>query len=388
VWLVRRLRTTGARLPRAARLGWRRAVLGPAVFATLFGATAIASACVAAAGVLRLSAQQQLVDKSHTFVGSDLSVSLIHAAPLPDWLRGHATEVELFKGHSGGATIDILGVDPATFTDAASLRDDASSRSLPALLHAITATGAAPGSTVSAIAVGPGFADAPLTLQYVNGDPAFTVQPVAHAGFFPGVQAGGRMMVVDVSVLRAAVPNLAPSIWVRDPAPDTVQHLRDDGVEVRSSHDATKVFDNNQHHALGWSYAPLAALGVLFAAAALAVQLLVDQARRTTRQAAHVIMRRRGFGAGALFRASLVEIGVPTFVGALLGVPLGVFGASLAVRHLDPIPDVPPPAITVLPWPTIGLLLAVLVVVDLLVAASIVRTTVRADPMEVLRGAP
>jgi predicted lysophospholipase L1 biosynthesis ABC-type transport system permease subunit len=167
-----------------------------------------------------------------------------------------------------------------------------------------------------------------------------------------------------------------------------VQHLRDDGVEVRSSHDATKVFDNNNHHALGWSYAPLAALGVLFAAAALAVQLLVDQARRTTRQAAHVIMRRRGFGALALFRASLVEIGVPTLAGALFGVPLGVLGASIAVRHLDPIPDVPPPAITVLPWPTIGVLVAVLVVVDLLVAASIVRTTVRADPMEVLRGAP
>jgi hypothetical protein len=99
-------------------------------------------------------------------------------------------------------------------------------------------------------------------------------------------------------------------------------------------------------------------------------------------------MRRRGFSGVALFRASLVEIGVPTLSGALLGVPLGVLGASIAVRHLDPIPDVPPPAITVLPWPTIGVLVAVLVVVDLLVAASIVRTTVRADPMEVLRGAP
>jgi hypothetical protein len=386
MWFVRRLRTTGARLPRSMRLGWRRAVLGPAVFATLFGATAIACACVAAAGVLRLSAQQQLVDKSTTFVGSDLSVTLIHPAPVPDWLRGHATAVELFKGHIGGVTIDILGVDPATFRDAASLRADASSLSLVGLLQRITTTST--DSAVPAIVVGQPFASDPLVVNYVNGDHAFDIHPVARAGFFPGVQAGGRMLVVDVSVLRSKVPNLAPSIWVRDPAPGTVQRLRDSGVEVRASHDATKVFDNNNHHALGWSYAPLAALGVLFAAAALAVQLLVDQARRTTRQAAHVIMRRRGFGAFALFRASLVEIGVPTLAGAVLGVPLGVLGASLAVRHLDPIPDVPPPAITVLPWPTIGVLVVVLVVVDLLVAASIVRTTVRADPMEVLRGAP
>jgi hypothetical protein len=194
------------------------------------------------------------------------------------------------------------------------------------------------------------------------------------------------MFVVDRAALNEVVPFPRDTLLVRDPPPDAVADVRASGVRTSVVLSAADAFEGSAYSALRRAYAPLAALGVLFAVVALALQLLVVSARREQRRIADAVMRRTGFTRRGLWWASIVETGVPLLVGSIVGIVAAVVAASLAVERLDPMPGLDPPAQFAVPW---GVLVGIACVVPLwtaAIAAVIVRSTVRSDPMRVFQG--
>jgi hypothetical protein len=195
------------------------------------------------------------------------------------------------------------------------------------------------------------------------------------------------MFVVDRAAADEVSQYARDALLIRDPPDDAVATIRAQGVRTGLVLDATRAFDGSAYSALRWAYAPLAALGVLFAVVALALQLLVVSARRSQRRIADAVMRRTGFTTRGLWWASVVEVGVPLVVGSVIGVGAAVLAARLSIVRLDPMPTLAPPAEFLMPWNVLVGVACVIPVWTALIAVVIVRSTVRADPMRVFQGA-
>jgi hypothetical protein len=83
----------------------------------------------------------------------------------------------------------------------------------------------------------------------------------------------------------------------------------------------------------------------------------------------------------------VVEVGVPLVVGSAIGVAAAAVAARLSIVRLDPMPGLAPPAEFVMPWNVLIGVACVVPIWTALMAAAIVRSTVRADPMRVFQGA-
>ncbi len=379
------LRLTGGRLGRALRLGWRRAVLEGGPLAAIVGSVALAAGCFTIAVALSSGAQRQLDEKAQVYVGSDLAVTVFDPVDVPAEWRDRTTMTTRIRGKVDGTPVDVVGVDPATFASVATLRGDASSKSLPELL-ALLGTG---GPGIQAIAVG-GTA--------VTGDDA-TVVPRGGADpveltvattvdFFPTKKSGVPMFVVSKADLDEAVQFSTSILLVRDPPADALAAIQAAGARTGLVLNVDSAFDGSAYSALRWAYVPLAALGVLFAVVALALQLLVVSARRDQRRIAHAMMVRTGFRRRAAWIAAATETGVPLVAGAVVGMAAAVGAARLAVPRLDPMPLLDPIARFVMPWSVLAGAAVVGVVWTAVIATAIVRSTERGDPMQVFHGAP
>jgi hypothetical protein len=384
-----RLRFTGRRLPRALRLGWRRVVLQVGPLAAVVVSIALASGCFSVANALAAGAQRQLADKAEVYVGSDLAVDVFDDVELPPGWTAPTTLVSKVSVKWKGEWSDVLGVDRATFASVARLRADGASLPLDQLVEAIEPDGAArAGGPLPAVAAGAHVAIGEVVeLELPGGQSTVSVRVVALADFFPAKQSGNALFAVDRPLLTERFRFSTSALLIRDPPAHAIETIQATGVRTGIVRDPDDAFDGSAYSALRWAYAPLAALGALFAAVALALQLLVIAARRRERRIADVVMRRTGFRRRHLWLASVVETGLPMLLGALIGVAAAVLAARLAVERLDPMPSLAPPAQFATPW---GVLAGVACAIPLwtaLVAAAIVRSTTSADPMTVMQGA-
>jgi len=381
VWLAR---GTGARLPRAMRLGWRRVVLevGPTV--AVIVAVSLAAGSFVAASALSDGARRQLVDKAAVYVGSDMSIAVFDEPDIDADLAARSTTVVTVRGKIDGTAVDLYGVDPVAFPSVATLRSDASSRTLPELVALLSRQGATP----AALAVGSDLAIGDtLSITLAGSKQPLVVEIVGTAAFFPGRTTGTTQFVMLDEVVEAAAAAVAQhQLLVRDPPANLVQSLRDQGVRVGVVLDAATTFDASSFSGLRWAYLPLRVLGMLFALVAAAAQFLVVAARRVPRRAAHAIQQRTGFGRRSLWVAAITEAIVPLAVGATLGWGVGLWAVRLSIPLLDPMPLLAPRAAFSMPWATtFGILLAVPLWAAV-TAAVIVRSTTSGDPMKALRG--
>ncbi|MDO8364617.1 MAG: hypothetical protein Q7V88_17130 [Actinomycetota bacterium] len=383
-------RHSGSRLPRAMRLGWRRVVLEAGPTVATVAAVALAAGSFVAASALSEGARRQLVDKADVYVGSDLAVNIYDDPNLPADVAARSTFVLTADGKVDGKPVDLYGIDPATFAGVARLRDDASSRSLAelvGLIGQVGQVGQVARGLPAALAVGRTFAAGDTVSVALPGtDVPLVVQVVGTVPFFPGKATNIDELVMQYTVVDAALPFPQRQLLVRDPPPGLVQSLRDDGVRVGVVLDAATTFDASSFSGLRWAYLPLRVLGLLFAIVAAAVQFLVVAARRVTRRAAQAIQQRTGFGRRSLWVAAVTEAVVPLAVGAALGLGVGLYAVGVAVPLLDPMPLLAPRARFLVPWPTVlGIVLAVPLWAAV-TAALIVRSTTTGDPMRALRG--
>jgi hypothetical protein len=378
-------RLSGAGLSRAVRLGWRRVVLEAGPTVATIAAVALAAGSLITATALSEGAQRQLREKAEVYVGSDLAVMLFDDPTLPADVAARSSLVWTTRAKADGGRVELWGIDPATFANAARLRDDGSDQSLSEMVALLSTSSA--GEVPLAIAAGGGLeVGDQVALEVAGVDEPVQVQVAAVANFLPGKTTGGALIAVDQSVVTSQVPFPVRRLLVRDPPADLVESLRDAGVRTGVVLDAATTFSASNFSGLRWAYRPLAMLGLLFALMAAVVQLLVVAARRDTRRAAHVVMRRTGFTTGSLWQAALVEAVTPLLLGLLLGVGAALGASALAVPRLDPMPLLAPPARFAIPWDTVLTLLAVAPLWALATAFIIVRTTVRADPMRAMRG--
>jgi len=384
-WLAGRCRTVGTRLPRAVRLGFRRAVGDPPLTTALVAAVALATACSLLAVVLTRTAQRELDDKATIFVGSDLAMNVKETAVVPSALADRATAVVRLVGDLDGRKVDILGVDPATFARAVHWSDRASTRSLPSLLDAIDAP-TAPADGIPAIVVNWPELTEPVTLAGSNDDTPIPIRPVATADYFPGFQSATLMLVVDIRAISTIEVPHRSALWVRDPPADAAALAQAAGLHIQSQTHADQVFDVLTYSAERWSYGPLAAFGLLVAVMALTMQLLVIDARLATRRLSHLLLRRTGFRARDVYVAALVELALPLAAGFGLGVAAGRLAAHLSVTKLDPLPNLVPAAVEVVPGAAVAAAAAVTAVAALVLAVVSARSTRRGDPMETIRG--
>ena len=379
-----RLRLTGGSLRRWLRLGWRRVVLESGPLVAVVVSAGLAAGCFTVASALAAGAERQLADKAQVYVGADLSVDLFDPLEMPaDW-QARATIISKTRVQYGDTRADLVGIDRSEFADVATLRADGADQSLEDLVSAITPVGIG----IWAISVGGEHAVGDVVAVEVPGiaDPV-PVSVAATADFFPTKITQVPMLVVDRDVADEFSQYARDALLMRDPPDDAVDTIRAQGVRTGLVRDATRAFDGSAYSALRWAYAPLAALGVLFAIVALALQLLVVSARRSQRRIADAVMRRTGFTTRGLWWASVVEIGVPLVVGSVIGVGAAVLAARLSIVRLDPMPALAPPAEFLMPWNVLVGVACVVPIWTALIAFVIVRSTVRADPMRVFQGA-
>lgn len=382
-----RLRLTGASWRRALRLGWRRVVLEATPLAAVVMSVALAAGCFTLAFALFGGAEQQLRDKATVYVGSDLSVVLFGETEVPAEWADRTSLTSRVRAKADGNGLDIAGVDPATFTDAAVMRSDGSNRSLDELLSVIDVEGDA-ATGLAAVAVGTDLLEGDTVDVTAPGtSEPITLRVVATATFFPTKGSGSPLFVVRRDLLDEVVPFPSSVLLVRDPPDDALQQLRDQGARMGLIRDADQAFDGSSYSALRWSYVPLAALGLLFVAVALALQLLVVSARRDQRRIAHAVMVRSGFDRRASWTAAVVEIGVPLAVGTVVGVLVALMTSSLSIGRLDPMPTLAPPAEFVVPWAAVLGAIVVIPIWTAVIGWSVVRSTERGDPMRVFQGA-
>ena len=383
--LAPRLRLTGRRLGRAVRLGWRRVVMEGPPLAAIVAAVALAAGCLLSSWTLAEGSRDGLRDKAEVYVGADLWIA-VYDDPTPVTQRwpGSPSTVELTAtGTLDGDRVDVVGIDRATFAAAARLRSDADGSSLDELADLVAPNGGAPAP---AITVGSGLRVGDVTTVQ-SGRRELEVQIVATPDFFPAKTSHAPMIVVDTTVADELLQFPVRVLLVTDPPEDAVGELQQSGVRTGVVRDVERAFDGSAYSALRWAYTPLAALGVVFAVVALALQLLVVSARMRDRRAVHVVMRRTGFGDRSLWIASFVEAVVPLALGVLVGAAVADLAARLAVPRLDPMPSLAPSPVASTPWPVVVVLVLVVPVWSALIATLVRRLTVRADPLEVMHGA-
>ena len=381
VWTLERTRRRGRALPTALMIGLRRVGAEPATSAALALATALAIGSLIVSTSMTDSARRFLDDKAATYLGGDEVVSVAEVAALPDGLLG--TVVGRVPMRSDGIGVDVIGIDPSTFTTGVRWRSDASDRSLDALLATIAAV-PAPGRPLPAIVTG-----GKLGSDRLDGYDLVTlsIDPVATARWFPGEHAGSTLVVVNRDALVAAVPSIAEQVWLIDPPADSRARLSIAGFTVRGSQRAQDVFDVVSFLAVRWSYSALGAFGVVIGAVVIVSYLLVLDARRAARRMAVVLTRPMGLSRRADSVAMVTELVIPFVLGIGLAVAASVAVLSVAVPRFDTLRQLAPPARVVLNLGPLAAGSAVGFGSLLMIALLGVAGLRRVRPMEVMRSA-
>ncbi|MGZ4671895.1 MAG: hypothetical protein ACXV8K_04445, partial [Ilumatobacteraceae bacterium] len=212
------------------------------------------------------------------------------------------------------------------------------------------------------------------------------VRPVATARWFPGLRNGAVLVVVDKAALVAAAIATRSEIWLRDPPPDAFARLSAAGIIVGSPRDLSQVFDVTSFLTVRWAYATLSVLGVLVGIVVLLAQLLVLDARRQTRQAAHVLTTRMGLSTGGEAVGLIAELAPALAGGAVLGVLIGWLVTRISIARLDSLRQLSPPARVIAhPAATLPVVTGVVGSLVLLVVVGVFMIK-RTRVMEVMRG--
>jgi putative ABC transport system permease protein len=379
-FMLRRARLAGGKLRPAVLLGIRRAIAEPGITLSLVLASALAAGSFAVSTILTDSARGLLDDKAGTYLGSDLVVTTDHVAPLPPPLADSSTIVVRTQARSGGLSVDVLGVDPDTFARAVRWRADAADESLPTLLAKVAHP---PPGALPAIVAGGEIADGDMltyNLQHLS------VRPVASARWFPGYHNGAPLLIVDRDALVATGLALNEEAWMLDPPADAAQLLQTAGFVVRSPQEASEVLDVTSFLTVRWSYASLSAFGVLIGVVLLLAQLLVLDARRGARQTVHLLTTSMGMRRRDTAVAVVSELAPPLLSGIVLGLGIGWAVSRIAVRRLDTLRQLQPPArVVVESMAIVPVVLATIAALALLVLVGLTAIA-RTRPMEVMRG--
>jgi putative ABC transport system permease protein len=354
--LFPRLRSAGSRWPPALYLSSRRISSAPQAALTLLTVAALAIGILAYAGALTASQGASANAKAKVFVGSDLSVNLAISKPLPERLPFPSTQVtrvtngELMGLPHGSNGVELLGIDPATFSKVAYWDRNFSDSSLETLVQDLRS---APRQPLPTIAVGD-VIRSQGTIQAGAKVVPYVVVGVARD--FPGLHADRPMMVTTREALQDRSLNGIEQLWAKGDSGSILSSLRKTGSIIEGSEAlADETRDLPQFTSVRWGLGFLQALGIVTGLIALGGIVLYLESRQRSREVSYALSRRMGLSRGDHRLSVALELAAMLAVGVVLGVGLAWLAARLVYAKLDPMPLLPPSPLFRSPYFLIGL---------------------------------
>lgn len=381
-----RLRRRGSRLPNVPYLALRRITGAPLVAVLLVAAAALPAAVALYGASVSASVRTTLQTEARLHIGSDVVLLLTEPAPVPRGWHGHSTEVLRYPQEPlGRMRVDVIGVDPKTFTDAAYADPTAGG---PSLRHQVQGLIPRPGEPPPALLVGANLTGRQTLLisQLSSPDIRVRVDIVGHPADFPSEGRGSPLLVVDRSVL-ADLPDPRHEVWVRGDEQRIQEQAAQARLPIRFPFHASAVIDSGIYLPVSYTFDYLAALAVLAATVGLGGLLLYLESRSRARRLSYVIVRRMGMSRAAHLAGVGLELATCLGVGLVAGLGLALAAVHAVAGALDLDSSTPPATVLVTPYAALGVVAFVVAVA--IVAASLFaqRSLDRADPAEVLRGA-
>jgi putative ABC transport system permease protein len=388
VTLARPLIYRLGRISHSGFIASRRILSAPAVALALLAGAAVPVAILVYSANLARSATVSIDAKGKTSIGSDVSTLIYRIEELPRALDGNSTiVVKLDRATLDGSVVDVLGVDPATFSDGGFWLSTYADRPLDRVLADLAT---APGESVLDAVV----ANAPARSGVVENDAMdFEVEVVGSIAAFPGSVRNRPLLVVDRSRLQEL---LAPEedrirgadymIWSKGLEEAEIdQILAESEIGFAFTIAADTTLDQLKFAVIVWTFEFLRLYAALAGLIVIASVLIYSDTRQRARNLSYALARRMGLTRRDHAIAGLVEVGSLTMVGALAGVAVGGWAARDLYLALDPLPETPPAP----QW--VGTADLAVIILGLVVALAAVsawmtqRTADNADVSELLR---
>lgn len=382
------LRRVGSRWRPAPFMASRR-IAGASRTGLLFvTAASVGIGILAYAAFLVASVEATIGAKARVFSGGEVSVTLGTAARVPEDVGFPSTQVvRLSQLTTEAGPVDVLGVDLATFAEAAFWDAGFADESLEDLLGTLDEGS---GGGLSAVAVGA----APESATVSGTGYAIDLRGVASARSFPGMYVDRPLYVVDGEALEdafaaedAPLPGLQTTreLWVDGPPAAVLDALEEQGVGVVRTITAEETEHSSAYLSLSWTFGYLEALGVMAGALALIGLVLYAQARARSRQLAYALTLRMGLSRRAHRSSVAAELTALLAVAFVTGTSLAWIAARLIYDDLDPLPQFAPGPILRVPVALLAATAAVLAVAAWIGAARLQRGADRASVAEVMR---
>lgn len=323
--------------------------------------------------------------KAKLFVGSDFSAITSSAEqreglPFPTTIVSKADRISVGDEFQ---QVTLVGIDPATFEEAAYWDTTFADIPLSQLLDDLTAE----GDPVPAAVVGPG-----LSGGINGGGDSVPVDVVETLDAFPGVSGEENAVVVSIdnfrdimSVIGSSYSPSGQQLWAKGDPEFIERTLLENDVTMLRTINTGIVLDTPGLQSLLWTLGVLGALGGASGLIAMLGLFLYLQARHRDTVIASAITRRMGFSRGAEFTTSFVEILGAAFISLGVAAAAGVPVAALMHVRLDLRPNLPPEPLLVVPLVALVLTVVVTVVASALSAWRVQQSIDRADIAQIMR---
>lgn len=352
-----RWRTRSGRLRPPLFLAVHRLAAAPRLTLLLIGASGLCLGLFVQSQILVRSLRATVDAKARVFVGSDLQARIEFDNTVPDRFPMPFTRVtrRLQAGtmEPGGGDYDLLAIDPSTFAPAAYWNPAFGDTSLDDLVGRLERR---PDGIVPILLVGDTSED-PTRLEIDQIE--VPVRVVGRASSFPGVSTLHPLVVLDETALLAAAgdaPNpldevgASTQLWIRgDPIRSEAALARalpyQPGLEIT----AREVEDIPYISATIDSFEVMNGLGLAAALLVLVAMLMYLQARQRSQIVSYGLSLRMGMRPAGHLAALVAELTAMLGTALVAGVVLAFVAIRLVLPDLDPLPDIPPAPLQLVP---------------------------------------
>jgi putative ABC transport system permease protein len=386
LWLPR-LGSGGEEWSAPRYLAARRIAGARGVALLLAAASALPAGVLVYAASMTASVDGTVAAKIHVFTGSDLIAQLISPS-VPAPLKHRSTPVDrLDEVELDGFTVDVLGIDPATFAQGAYWNSRFSSTPLPDLLGRLKP---GDGTSIPVLLSGGSHSDRDrlLAVPGLNrGTDTLTVHVVGSPTHLPGESHGRPVLLIDLKTLAAHTDAVFHQLWVSGDTESASKALAASDATVVFVQRATEVLDSSSYLPVTYAFSLLRALALLTGAIGAGGLLLYLETRTRARRVAYALARRMGLSRAGHLRSLMLEVGGLLVVGLVMGAALAVAATIAAYKRLDLDPYVPPGPLLVVPALPILMVVLGTLLLGGLASLAAQRSADRASPAEVLRDA-
>jgi hypothetical protein len=383
-------------------LALRRVLSGHGAARLVVVTTALSLALVIFAGALADSTARTIESKASVATGSDVTFALAGGSrangPVPpeSMLVGIEKDAQLLPGDIGS---DVLVVHPEQVADVVRWDDAFADRPLPDLMAALSSYD---GDRVPVVLAGPvpdavlDATDGDLTVDFQYYSIPIAVVGVADA--FPGQGSRDPLLVADwdkysealAGVNRDADLVLTREVWARGEQREVLDRMNaagytpGGGAEV---HTSAEFAGRPELTAQTWALSYLRAIALAAAVLGLvgmAMHALAQQRRRTV---AALLLSRMGLRRRSADASSGLEIGLLAGLAGIVAVVVALPVSALVLRLLDPVPTLQPGALFAVPWASLAVVAAGVVLVTAAAAVLVGRSARRATGGQVMRDA-